>query len=162
MEDNMDAKENKMTSEGLAKYEERLEYLKTIRRQEIAEQIKQARAFGDLSENAEYDEAKNEQARIEYEIMNIENMLRNAIVIDESSIDTNVVNMGAAIKVKNVTSGREIEYFIVGSAEANPLESKISNESPVGRALIGHGVGDVVGVHTPNGVVEYKVLGIRK
>lgn len=152
----------RLTQEGIAKYEERLEYLKTVRRTEIAEQIKTARAFGDLSENAEYDAAKTEQARNEYEIMEIENMLRNAVVIDEENIDTEAVGVGAVVRVKNITLDFECDFRIVGSAESDPELGSISNESPVGKALLGHAHGDLVEVMTPSGTMCYQVLDIGK
>jgi transcription elongation factor GreA len=154
--------EVRLTQEGVKKYEERLEYLKTVRRAEIAEQIKTARAFGDISENAEYDAAKTEQARNEYEIEEISNMLRNAVMIDEDNIDTNIVNIGAVVRLKPVGSEDVFEYQIVGSAEADPEHLRISNESPVGKALIGHSAGDVVEASTPRGVLKYEILEISK
>jgi transcription elongation factor GreA len=154
--------EVRLTQEGVKKYEERLEYLKTVRRAEIAEQIKTARAFGDISENAEYDAAKTEQARNEYEIEEISNMLRNAVMIDEDNIDTNIVNIGAVVRLKPVGSEDVFEYQIVGSAEADPEHYRISNESPVGKALIGHSAGDVVEASTPRGVLKYEILEISK
>lgn len=154
--------EIRLTHEGIAKYEERLEYLKTVRRTEIAEQIKTARAFGDLSENAEYDAAKTEQARNEYEIMEIENMLRNAVVIDEENIDTETVGVGAVVRVKNLTLDFESDFRIVGSAESNPELGSISNESPVGKALLGHAKWDIVDVQTPSGIMRYQILEIGK
>lgn len=120
--------EVRLTKEGVEKYEKRLEYLKTTGRTEIAEQIKIARSFGDLSENAEYDAAKIEQARMEYEIVEIEAMLRNVVIIDEDNINTDVVNVGNTITVKNKTLGQELTFQIVGSAEANPMEKRISND----------------------------------
>ena len=128
--------EVRLTKEGVEKYEKRLEYLKTTGRTEIAEQIKIARSFGDLSENAEYDAAKIEQARMEYEIVEIEAMLRNVVIIDEDNINTDVVNVGNTITVKNKTLNQELTFQIVGSAEANPMEKRISNESPVARACL--------------------------
>ena len=152
-----------MTAEGVKKYEERLEYLKTTGRTEIAEQIKIARSFGDLSENAEYDAAKAEQARMEYEIVEIENMLKNVVLIDEDSISTDVVNVGATVRVRMpALGGREAEYQIVGTAEANPLENRISNESPVGKTLLGHKVGELVEIQTPDGVSEFEITAIGK
>lgn len=154
--------EVRLTQEGIKKYEERLEYLKTVRRSEIAEQIKTARAFGDISENAEYDAAKTEQARNEYEIEEISNMLRNAVIIDEDSIDTNVVNIGAIVRLRPAESEDVFEFQIVGSAEADPEHMRISNESPVGKALIGHSVGDLVEASTPGGIMKYEILEISK
>lgn len=152
-----------LTAEGVKKYEERLEYLKTTARTENTEQIKIARAFGDLSENAEYDAAKTEQARIEYEIAEIEAMLKNVILIDEDALDTSLVDVGATLKVKLLDKGgKEVTYQLVGSAEADPYQNRISNESPVGRALLGHTKGETVEVMTPGGVNRIKILEIGK
>jgi len=151
-----------LTKQGLDNLEEQLEYLKSVRREEIAEQIKVARAFGDISENAEYDEAKNEQARIEGEIMTIENMLRHAIVVNDDAIGTDSVTVGSKVKVLDLEYNEEMEYSLVGSAEASPMEMKISNESPVGTAIIGHKVGEVVEVEAPGGVIKLQILEIRK
>ena len=155
------ANETILTAEGIRELEERLEYMKTVTRKEIAEQIKEARGFGDLSENAEYDEAKNEQSRIEGEIKQLEDRLRNATVIDESMLNTKMVNVGSTVVVQEGSS-EKVTYLIVGSTEANPLEGKISNESPVGEALLGHGKGDVVEVTTPGGQIEYTILSIKR
>ncbi len=154
--------EVRLTAEGVAKYEERLEYLKTTGRSEIAEQIKVARSFGDLSENAEYDAAKIEQARIEYEIVELETMLRNVVLIDEENISTDVVNVGAITTIFNMASEKTMSFQIVGSAEADPKDGRISNESPVGKALIGHKVGEVVEIQVPGGVSSYKIMAIGK
>lgn len=151
-----------LTKQGLDNLEEQLEYLKSVRREEIAEQIKVARAFGDISENAEYDEAKNEQARIEGEIMTIENMLRHAIIVNDDAIGTDSVTVGSKVKVLDLEYNEEMEYSLVGSAEASPMEMKISNESPVGTAIIGHKVGEVVEVEAPGGVIKLQILEIRK
>ena len=151
-----------LTTKGVRELEERLEYLKTVRRLEIAEEIKQARAFGDLSENAEYDEAKNEQARIEGEIVTLEKMLRNASIVDEEEVDVQKVNVGAVVKVLDKDYNEEEEYQIVGSAEADLSKNKISNESPVGKALLGKKIGATVKVETPGGVVKYKILDIHR
>ena len=156
------ANETILTAEGIRELEERLEYMKTVTRKEIAEQIKEARGFGDLSENAEYDEAKNEQSRIEGEIKQLEDRLRNATVIDESMLNTKTVNVGSTVVVQEQGSSEKVTYLIVGSTEANPLEGKISNESPVGEALVGHGKGDVVDVTTPGGQIEYTILSIKR
>ena len=153
--------EVRLTKEGVEKYEKRLEYLKTTGRTEIAEQIKIARSFGDLSENAEYDAAKIEQARMEYEIVEIEAMLRNVVIIDEDNINTDVVNVGNTITVKNKTLNQELTFQIVGSAEANPMEKRISNESPVGKALIGKKLNDEVVVHAPGGDFKVKILSVK-
>ena len=155
--------EVRLTAEGVEKYEKRLEYLKTTARTEIAEQIKTARAFGDLSENAEYDAAKIEQARIEYEIVEIEAMLKNVVLIDEDTLNTNVVDVGSNVTVKMRSAGGEERTFqIVGSAEANPYENRISNESPVGKTLLGHKVGELVEIQTPDGVSEFEITAIGK
>lgn len=151
-----------LTTKGVRELEERLEYLKTVRRLEIAEEIKQARAFGDLSENAEYDEAKNEQARIEGEIVTLEKMLRNASIVDEEEVDVQKVNVGAVVKVLDKDYNEEEEYQIVGSAEADLSKNKISNESPVGKALLGKKIGATVKVETPGVVVKYKILDIHR
>lgn len=154
--------EVRLTKEGVEKYEKRLEYLKTTGRTEIAEQIKIARSFGDLSENAEYDAAKIEQARMEYEIVEIEAMLRNVVIIDEDNINTDVVNVGNTITVKNKTLNHEMTFQIVGSAEANPMEKRISNESPVGKGLLGHKLHETVSIQTPGGTAEFEILNISK
>ena len=156
------ANETILTAEGIRELEERLEYMKTVTRKEIAEQIKEARGFGDLSENAEYDEAKNEQSRIEGEIKQLEDRLRNATVIDESMLNTKTVNVGSTVVVQEQGSSEKVTSLIVGSPEATPLEGKISNESPVGEALLGHGKGDVVEVTTPGGQIEYTSLSIKR
>ena len=155
-------KEVFLTKEGLLKLEEEFEELKTIKRKEIADKIKVARGFGDLSENAEYDEAKNEQASIEERIAKIENMLVNAVTIDESEITTDKVSVGSKIIIRDLEDDEDLEYLIVGSAEADPLEGKISNESPVGRAAIGKRKGDILQVETPAGVVEYRIVKIAR
>ena len=154
--------EVRLTKEGVEKYEKRLEYLKTTGRTEIAEQIKIARSFGDLSENAEYDAAKIEQARMEYEIVEIEAMLRNVVIIDEDNINTDVVNVGNTITVKNKTLNQEMTFQIVGSAEANPMEKRISNESPVGKGLLGHKLHETVSSQTPGGKAEIEIPNISK
>lgn len=154
--------ENMMTLEGIRKLEEELEYLKTVKRQEVAERIKQAIAFGDLSENAEYDEAKNEQAFMEGRILILEQKLRSAKVIDEDDISDEVVSMGCTCKVLDLEFNETLEYAVVGSAEADPMHQRISNESPVGSALMGRAIGDIVDVSTPDGVIQVKILEIHK
>ena len=151
-----------LTPEEITKREDRLEALKTTRRLEIAENLKIARAFGDLSENAEYDAAKNEQAKNEYDIVQLENELKNAKVIDESMIDYNTVSVGATVKLINVADKTKYSFQIVGSAEADPVNGRISNESPIGKAVLGHKSGDVVEVTTPGGMLKLKVTGIGK
>ena len=151
-----------MTYEGVKKLEEELEYLKTVKRKEITEKIKVALGYGDLSENSEYDEAKNDQAFTEGRILQLENMLKNAVVVDESEIPSDTVSVGAVVKLMDYDFNEEVEYTIVGSAEADPMNFKISNESPVGEALLGKKVGDVVEVAVPDGVSKFEVLGIRR
>lgn len=155
-------KKHMMTSEGVKKLEAELELLKTEKRKEITEKIKVALSFGDLSENSEYDEAKNEQAFVEGKIAQLENMLKNTIVVDESEIDADIVGIGSIVKIKDYGYNEEVEYSIVGSAEADPLEFKMSNESPVGSALIGKKVGDTVEVNVPDGTSKVEILEIRK
>jgi transcription elongation factor GreA len=155
-------KEVVLTLEGLAKLEKELEHLKTVRRREVAERIKQALEFGDISENSEYEDAKNEQGFIEGRVLSIEKMLRNAKVIDEQEAHlAGVVGLGSKVTLVEVNGGFEVEYMIVGSAEANPLQSKISNESPVGKTLIGHKVGEIVNVNVPMGTIQYKIAAVR-
>ncbi len=158
----MGKKEVLLTYEGLKKLEEELEYLKGEKRQEIADRIKQALAFGDISENSEYDEAKTEQAQVEAQIIKLENMLKNATIIDEEEVDTEVVNLGTKVKILEIKSKEEYDYQIVGSAEADPTSNRISNESPVGSALLGHKAGDTVEIEVPGGKIKYKVLEIYK
>ena len=155
-------KQEILTQEGYNKIEEEVEYLKTIKRKEVAERIKVAISFGDLSENAEYDEAKNEQAQVEERIIKLESMIRRAVIIDESKIDSNVVTIGSIVKVNDMDFEEEVEYTIVGSAEADPYNGKISNESPVGKAFLGRHKGEDVEVQVPNGVVIYKILEISR
>ena len=158
----MEAKKNILTYEGLKKIEEELQYLKVEKRQDIAQKLKEARAQGDLSENAEYDAAKDEQRDIEARIDELEKILKNAEVVDEDEIDLDKINVGCQVKILDMEFNEELEYKIVGSTEANSLKGKISNESPVGMALIGKKVGDVVDVETQVGVLKYKVLGIQR
>ena len=154
-------KEVLLTKEGLSKLEDELEYLKTVKRREVAARIKQALAFGDISENAEYDDAKNEQAFVEGRIITLEKMLRNARVISEEDIQLEIVGLGSKVKLKDLEYDDEFEYVIVSSAEADPGDAKISNESPVGEALLGKRPGDTVEVEVPAGVVRYQVLAIN-
>lgn len=151
-----------LTDEGLKNYEEELEQLKTVKRKEVAEKIKVALSFGDLSENSEYDEAKNEQAMLEARIAQIEAILKNAKVIDASEISLSHVHVGSKIKVHDFDFDEDVEYQIVGASEADPFNGKLSDESPVGQALIGHAVGDVVDVETPDGDVKFEILEIGK
>ncbi|NLM12769.1 MAG: transcription elongation factor GreA [Epulopiscium sp.] len=151
-----------LTYEGLQSLENELQELKTVRRKEVAEKIKEARGQGDLSENAEYDAAKEEQAEIETRIVELEKILRNAQVIDEDEVNVDVINLGCRVKIYDMEFDEELDYAIVGSTEADPSEGKISNESPVGAALIGHKVGDVVEVEVPEGKLEFKILEIYR
>ncbi|MDR7870928.1 MAG: transcription elongation factor GreA [Tissierellaceae bacterium] len=151
-----------LTKEGLVKIEDELDELKSVRRKEIADRIKQALSFGDISENSEYDQAKNEQAQLEERIAKLENMLRNAKLIDEDEITTDKVSIGSKVLVKDLEFDEEMEYVIVGSAEADPYEGKISNESPLGSTLIGGKVGEIVEVSVPDGVIKYEILKIAR
>ncbi len=156
------AGQTKLTDEGLKKLEQELYNLKNISRKDVAEKIKQARAFGDLSENSEYDEAKNEQAKIEARIVELEAILANVVIIDESAVDSNKIMLGSKVRVLDVKEKEEVEYRLVGSAESNPRKGLISDESPLGAAIIGHKAGDKVIVNTPAGEMQYKVLAILK
>lgn len=158
----MTEKEVLLTPHGLKKLEAELEQLKTVKRKEVAERIKLAIAFGDISENSEYDEAKNEQAQLEERIAKLEMMLRKAKIIDEDEISVDTVNIGAKVKIRDLEFDEIMEYTIVGSAEADPYELRISNESPVGRSLLGKKVGDFVDVQVPDGVTRYEVLEIKR
>lgn len=156
------AKPVMLTEEGLKRLEEELEVLKGEKRKEIAEKIKVARSYGDLSENSEYDDAKNEQAILEARIADIEASLKNAVLIDESEINNDKVHVGSTVVIKNIATDKEMTVRIVGSNESNPKEMKISDESPVGMGLIGKVVDDVAEIETPGGVVAYKVIEILK
>ena len=151
-----------LTEEGLKKLEAELDNLKTVKRKEVAEKIKVALSFGDLSENSEYDEAKNEQAIMEARIVEIETMLKNVSVIDEHELGTDTVHVGSKIKVKDIAFDEILDYKIVGSSEADPREGRISDESPVGAALIGCKEGEIVKVETPGGICKYELLEIYK
>ncbi|QQY79468.1 transcription elongation factor GreA [Keratinibaculum paraultunense] len=151
-----------LTVEGLKKLEKELDKLKTVKRKEVAEKIKQALAFGDISENSEYDQAKNEQAQLEERIAKLEMILRNAKLIDDEDISTDVVSIGSKVVVKDLEYNEEMEYTIVGSAEANPYEGKISNESPVGKALLGKKKEEIVEVRVPDGLIKYQILSITR
>ena len=150
-----------LTQEGLANLKAELEHLSTTRRREVAARIKEAREFGDISENAEYDDAKNEQAMLEARIAKLEERIAAARVIEKKEIAKDVVSVGAKVRLRDVDAKQTIEYHIVGSAEANPAEYKLSNESPVGRAIIGHKKGETVEVTTPRGSMKYKILEIK-
>ena len=158
----MAEKKNILTYAGLKQYEDELQNLKVFKRKEVAQKIKEAREQGDLSENAEYDAAKDEQRDIEARIEELEKLLKNAEVVVEDEIDLDKINVGCKVKVKDLEYDEDMEFYIVGSTEANSLQNKISNESPVGQALIGKKVGDVVDVETQVGVIPYKVLEIQR
>ena len=158
----MAEKKHILTYEGLKKLEDELHDLKVNQRREIAQKIKEAREQGDLSENAEYDAAKDEQRDIEARIEELENLLKNAEVVVEDEVDLDIINIGCSVMLYDKEFNEEVEFRIVGSTEANSLEGKISNESPVGRALIGKRVGEDVDVETQVGVIEYRVLGIQR
>lgn len=158
----MEVKKNLLTYAGLRALEDEMQELKTVRRKEVAVKIREAREQGDLSENAEYDAAKDEQRDIEARIEEIEKILKNAEVVVEDEIDLDKINVGCTVKLYDEEFEEEIEYKIVGSTEANSLMGKISNESPVGKALMGARVGDEVAVETQVGVCRYKVLGIQR
>lgn len=157
----MNEKEIVLTAEGLSKLQNELDELKAVHRKEVNDRIRAAKEYGDLSENAEYEDAKQEQAFIEGRILKLEAMIRNARLIDESEYAADEVHLGATVKVKDLKNNGSYEFHIVGSAEADPPNQRISNESPLGRALIGHKKGDTVDVSTPRGVVKYKVESIR-
>lgn len=158
----MAEKEVLLTPEGLQKLEDELEHLKGVKRREVAERIKLAISYGDISENSEYEDAKNEQAFIEGRILTLEKMLRNARIIQEDEVQTDLVSIGSTVLVQDLEFDEEVEYTIVGSAEADPASNKISNESPVGRTLIGKSVGSVVDVSVPAGTIQFKILNIKR
>ena len=158
----MEEKEIIVTQEGFNKLEEQLNYLKTEKRTEIAERIKIALGFGDLSENAEYDEAKSAQAENEQQIAELELKIRNAKIINEKEIDLETVQIGNIVKVHDIEFDEDISYTIVGSTEVSLAENKISNESPLGKALLGSKIGDIVEVNAPAGIIKYKVLDLQK
>jgi transcription elongation factor GreA len=155
------ARETVLTPEGLKDLQAKIEHLSTARRREVAARIKEAREFGDISENSEYDDAKNEQAMLEKQISDLEEKLRSARVIDKRSVDTDQVNVGVMVHVKDQKTDKSSKFHIVGSAEANPAENKLSNESPVGKAIMGHKKGDVVEVTAPRGALKFKIMEIK-
>lgn len=157
-----EAKKNILTYEGLKDLENELEDLKVVKRNEVAQKIKEAREQGDLSENAEYDAAKDEQRDIEARIEELEKILKNAEVIDEDEVDLEKISVGCKVKVYDNEFDEEFEFRLVGSTEANSLENKISNESPLGQAVIGRRIGEVVDVETPTGTMQYKILDIQR
>ena len=154
-------KEVLLTPEGLEKLTQELEILRTDKRREVADRIRIAREFGEIAENAEYDDAKNEQAMLEHKIAQLEERLLNARVIDTKDVDTSVVSVGTLVRLRDVDAKETVEYFIVGSAEANPAERKLSNESPVGKAIIGRKKGETVEVAAPRGSLKFKILDIQ-
>jgi transcription elongation factor GreA len=158
----MSEKKTVLTYEGLKRLEDELQELKVVKRKEIAAKIKEARGQGDLSENAEYDSAKEEQAEIEARIVLLEKMLRNAELIDEEVLDQESVGLGSKVRVLAVEADEEEEYSIVGSTESDPLNGRISNESPLGLALLSRRVGDIISVEAPDGIIEYKMIDIAK
>ena len=153
-------KEVILTSEGFEKLKREIEYLSSDKRREVADRIRVAREFGDIAENAEYDDAKNEQALLEHRIAQLEERLRNARVLSKKEISTDVVSIGSRVKLRDMDAKETIEYHIVGSAEANPSENKLSNESPVGKAIMGRKKGEVVEVTAPRGALKFKILEI--
>ncbi|MEW6283236.1 MAG: transcription elongation factor GreA [Candidatus Eremiobacterota bacterium] len=151
-----------VTEEGYRMYQEKLEYLRTVVRAQIAERIRQAKEFGDISENAEYETAKSDQAFVEGEIIQLENLLRRARVIDKSEIQTSEVGLGSTVEVKDAGSNEKWELTLVGSNEADPVHGKLSNESPLGAAILGRKKGDTVEVKAPGGLIKYKIVSIKK
>jgi transcription elongation factor GreA len=154
-------KEVILTSEGYEKLKKEIEELSTVKRREVAERIRVAREFGDIAENAEYDDAKNEQMLLEHRIATLEERLRDARVISKKDVAKDVVSIGSKVKLRDVAARETVEYHIVGSAEANPAQNKLSNESPVGKAIIGKKKGETVEVSAPRGTLKYKILEIK-
>jgi len=154
-------KEVILTPEGYEKLKTEVEYLSNEKRRDVAERIKVAREFGDIMENAEYDDAKNEQAMLEHRIATLEERLREARVIDTSEVSADAVSVGTRVRLRDLEAGQTVEYQIVGSAEANPAEKKLSNESPVGRAIMGHKKGETVEVTAPRGTLKFKIMEIK-
>jgi transcription elongation factor GreA len=154
-------KEVLLTPEGYEKLKEEIEYLSNEKRREVADRIRIAREFGDIAENAEYDDAKNEQARLEHRIATLEERLRAARVIEKKEISKEVVSVGSRVRLRDVDAKTTVEYRIVGSAEANPMENKLSNESPVGRAILGKKKGEIVEVAAPRGTLKFKIMEIK-
>ena len=157
----VDVKEVLLTREGYQKLKDEIEYLSNEKRREVAERIRHAREFGDIAENSEYDDAKNEQAMLEHRIAQLEERLASARVIDTDEVSSDVVGIGTRVALKDIDANETIEYFIVGSAEANPAEYKLSNESPVGKAIMGRKKGETVEVAAPRGSLKFKILGIK-
>jgi transcription elongation factor GreA len=151
-----------LTPEGYRRLKEEIDYLSTKKREEVAERIRESRGFGDITENSEYDDAKNEQAMLEARIYALEEKLASARVIDAKSVKTDVVNVGTKVTLQNMEAGDVLQYSIVGSAEANPVQHRLSNESPVGRAIMGGKVGDKVTVQAPQGSMKFKIIAIER
>lgn len=158
----MSEKEVILTQAGLKKLEEELEFLKSVKRREVAERIKVAIGYGDISENSEYEDAKNEQAFNEGRVITLEKMLRNARVINDEDVDTNTVGVGSRVTLKDLEFGDIVEYTIVGTAESDPSQNMISNESPVGKTILGKKKDSIVDVNVPAGVIQYKIIDIKK
>ena len=158
----MAEKEVLLTQEGLIRLEKELEYLKTVKRREVAARIKQALGFGDISENSEYDDAKTEQGFVEGRIATLEKTLRNARLIEDDETNIDLVTIGSRVKLKDIEQDEEFEYILVGSAEADPSRQRISNESPVGRAVVGKRLGTVVEVNAPAGLLKYQITGVGR
>lgn len=156
------AKEIKLSQQSLDNYKEELEFLKTTRADEVAEQLKEARSFGDLSENAEYDEAKNEQGKLYSRIAELEEIIKNAVVVTGDTYAADEVSPGCRFTVEDLEFGDQEEYHFVGSQEANPMEGMISDESPFGKAVLGHKVGEIIEVEAPVGIVKYKIIDLKK
>lgn len=156
------AKEFKISSARLKELEDELNYLKTTKEKEVAEHLKEARSFGDLSENSEYDEAKNEQAKLYGRIAEVENILAHAVIIDDTEDHTGRIGLGCTVRVQDLETGEDELYEIVGSQEANPMEGCISDDSPFGRAMVGRAEGDIVEVEAPVGMLQFKILSIEK
>ena len=154
-------KEVILTAEGFEKLKEEIEQLSTVKRREVAERIKQAREFGDIAENSEYDDAKNEQAMVEHRIATLEERLAHARVIEANEIQSDVVGIGSRVRLKDMDANETVDYTIVGSAEANPSQNRLSNESPVGKAILGHKKGEVVEVAAPRGALKFKIMDIK-
>jgi transcription elongation factor GreA len=154
-------KEVILTAEGYTKLKEEIDELSTTKRREVAERIKQAREFGDITENSEYDDAKNEQAMLEHRIATLEDRLVNARVIEADEVPTGIVGIGTRVRLRDIDANETIEYTIVGSAEANPIENRLSNESPVGKAILGKKKGEIVEVAAPRGTLKFKIMEIK-
>ncbi len=152
---------NFMTKEGYERTKERLDYLKTVRRQEVAEKLAEARSYGDLSENSEYDIARDEQASVETEIFELENKLKSVEIIDNKKVNTNKVSIGCKVSIQNVKNNQTFEYKIVGDTDSDPMNGLISNASPIGAGLMDKKIGEIAKIKTPMGIVEYKIIGIK-